>query len=124
MIDQFRIVTCCASSLALALILSGPSFAQDSGAVAQKVLAEDGKVIVRDVVAPPGVSWAPPPVGAFTVVYYIKGGAVEYTFADGAKQAITRTTGTSRIITAAEKRPATIKNTGKAAMHIVTVSVK
>lgn len=121
---RLAIVTCCASSLALALTLSGAAFAQDAGTVAQKVLAEDAKVIVRDVVAPSGASWTPPPIGSFTVVYYIKGGAVEYTFADGAKQAITRTTGTSRIITSAEKRPATIKNTGKAAMHIVTVSVK
>jgi hypothetical protein len=121
---HFAIVTCCASSLALALTLSGPSFAQDSGAVAQKVLAEDGKVVVRDVVGPAGASWTPPPIGAFTVVYYIKGGTVEYTYADGKKEAATRTTGTSRIITAAEKRPASIKNTGKAAMHIVTVSVK
>ena len=121
---RIAIVTYCASSLALALTLSGPAFAQDSGAVAQKVLVEDGKVIVRDVVEPPGVTWTPPPVGAFTVVYYIKGGTVEYTFADGTKQTIARTTATSRIITAAEKRPSSIKNMGKAAIHIVTVGVK
>ena len=66
---HFAIVTCCASSLALALTLSGPVFAQDSGAVAQKILAEDGKFIVRDIVSPTGVSWASPPVWDFTVVY-------------------------------------------------------
>ena len=115
---RFAIVTCCA------LTLSGAALAQDSGSVAQKVLAEDAKVVVRDVVGPAGASWTPPPIGAYTVVYYIKGGTVEYTYADGKKQSATRATGTSRIITSAEQRPASIKNTGKAAMHIVTVSVK
>jgi hypothetical protein len=124
MTAQFKIAKCSAFSLALGLILTAPAFAQDAGAVTQKVLAEDAKVIVRDGTLPAGTNWTPPPIGAYTVVYYIKGGTVEYTFADGTKQTMNRATGTSRIITAAEKRPASIKNTGKAAMHIVTVSVK
>jgi hypothetical protein len=111
-------------SLALSLALSAQALAQD----APKTLAENSKAKVSEsTVAAGAVINVGAPTGTegpFFARYYLTGGTVEYTYADGKKETVVRKTGSAVIISATDKRPTTIKNTGNTALHIITVSVK
>jgi len=119
---QLKVVAYWVSSLALALTLSAPTFAQDK----PKVLAENNKVVVTE--ANPlavGATITPAaPQGPLFVRYYLSGGTLEYTYADGTKENITRKAGTAVIISSTDKRPTSVKNIGKTALRSIVVNVK
>lgn len=103
------------------LALSTQVLAQD----AAKTLAENGKATVTETtVAAGAVVKVNAPTGPFFARYYITGGTVEYTYADGKKETVVRKTGSAVIISATDKRPVSIKNTGNTAIHVITVAVK
>jgi len=104
------------------LTLSAPTFAQDK----PKVLAENSKVIVTEA-NPLAVGTAITPAapqGQFFVRYYLSGGTLEYTYADGTNENITRKAGTAVIISSTDKRPTSVKNIGKTALRSIVVNVK
>ena len=110
-----------ASALVFSLALSAPALAQD----AAKTLADNSKASVTEAnVAAGAVVNVAAPTGPFFARYYLTGGTVEYTYADGKKETVVRKTGSAVIISATDKRPTSIKNIGKTAIHVITVSVK
>jgi hypothetical protein len=118
-----RLALFCAMAFSLA---AGPVLAQamsmaGPGMATQKVIAENEKLQVIDVVQPPGT------VGAMAsrtglVVHWITGGTAERTYADGSKDVVVRKTGETAIIT--EKRPFSVKNVGKTITHLIEVKLK
>jgi hypothetical protein len=106
---------------AVALVLICPASAQDK----PKVLAESGKATVSEATLAAGaVATINAQTGPFLTRYYLSSGTLEYTYADGSKQNVTRTMGTAVIIAATDKRPVTVKNVGKTALHYISVAVK
>jgi hypothetical protein len=102
-------------------MLSAPAFAQP----APKTLAENDKATVTETTLAAGATAKiGAPQGPFFARYYLSSGTLEYTYADGTKETITRKAGTAVIISATDKRPASIKNIGKTALHLITVGVK
>ena len=120
---QFKVVAYCVSSLALALTLCAPTFAQSPPPA--KVLAENSKAIVSEITLAVGATTTPAAMqGPFLARYYLSSGTLEYTFADGTKQTVTRKAGTALIVSSTDKRPTTIKNIGKTALRLISVGVK
>ena len=121
-----------ASVMALALAFSTAAFAQSTamekgGAVQTahqrtlKVLAENEKLQVIDVVYQPGDTGAASSKDGL-VVYHLSAGTIERSFADGSKKVVTYKTGETTII--AEKRPYSTKNIGKTTVHEIVVQLK
>ncbi len=105
----------------ISLALLAPALAQD----ATKTLAENSKATVTDaIVAAGSVVKVNAAAGPFFARYYLTGGTVEYTYADGKKETVVRKTGSAVIISATDKRPTSIKNIGNTAIHVITVAVK
>ena len=110
-----------AYGVALSLALSVPAFAQ----VPAKPLAENSKAVVTEGTLAAGASVKiGAQQGAFLSRYYLSGGTLEYTYADGKKETITRKTGSAVIILPTDKRPDSVKNIGTTALHFITVSAK
>ena len=110
-----------AYGLALTLALAAPSFAQ----VPAKPLAENSKAAVSEGTLAAGATVTiNAQTGSFLTRYYLSGGTLEYTYADGKKETVTRKTGSAVIILASDKRPASVKNIGTTALHFITVTAK
>jgi hypothetical protein len=106
---------------AFAIAFSASAWAQDTS----KALAGNSKVTVTERTLPAGTVVAvTAPEEAYFVRYYLTGGTVEYTYADGTKQVVNRTAGTAVIVSSTEKRPTSAKNIGKTTLRSVVVSVK
>jgi hypothetical protein len=121
MTRNFKVCTYPAYGLALSLALSAPALAQ----TAAKTLAENNKTIVTEsTLAPGATATIAAPTGQFLTRYYLSGGTLEYTYADGKKETVNRKVGTAIIISSTDKRPASVKNTGATALHFITTSVK
>jgi hypothetical protein len=56
------------------------------------------------------------------ILYYLTGGTVERTFADGTKSTVTRKTGQALVNT--EKRPYAVENTGTTTAHVIAIRLK
>jgi hypothetical protein len=107
----------------ISLALLAPAWAQDT----TKTLAENSKATVTEATVAVGAVVnvaAQTGNGPFFARYYLTGGTVEYSYADGKKETVVRKTGSAVIISATDKRPTSIKNIGKTAIHVITVSVK
>jgi hypothetical protein len=103
------------------LVLTAPALAQD----ATKTLVENGKAKVTESTLAVGASvTTAAPTGPFFARYYLSGGTLEYTYADGKKETVIRKAGSAVIISATDKRPASVKNIGTTALHLITVAVK
>jgi len=106
---------------ALTLSLSSPGWAQSGEMAKLKTIAENDKMLVTETYGKPGESTQSiNRQGQF--YYYVQGGTVELTFADGTKTTVTRKTGEARIVT--EKRAYSAKNIGTTTLHVVIVSLK
>jgi hypothetical protein len=108
----------CISALAFAVAGSSPLLAAEA---TQKVLAENEKVKVIDVVQKPGDT-GPMTSRLGLVVHWVTGGTVERTYADGTKEVMNRKAGETALIT--EKRPYAVKNIGKTTTHLIEVQLK
>src|SRR5947208_1594311 len=107
----------------ISLALLAPALAQDT----TKTLAENSKAAVTEATVAVGAVVnvaAQTGSGPFFARYYLTGGTVEYSYADGKKESVVRKTGSAVIISATDKRPTSIKNIGKTPIHVITVSVK
>ena len=102
-----------ASSMALAFASSGPLLAAEA---TQKVLAENDKVQIIDVVEKPGDTGAMA-LRLGNAIYVISGGTFERTYADGTKEVTPRKSGEAAIIK--EKRPYSVKNVGTTTIHLI-----
>jgi hypothetical protein len=118
MAHNSRIALYCVSAVAFAVAGSSPLLAAES---IQKVLAENEKVKVIDVVERPGDT-GPMTSRLGLVVHWVSGGTVERTYADGTKEVVTRKSGETALI--AEKRPYSVKNVGKTTTHLIEVQLK
>jgi hypothetical protein len=108
------------ASVSFLLVASLPAGAQ-SGAGTSKTVFENNKVVVTDNVLKPGDA-SPSSVRGGRVLYYITGGTLERTFADGTKESVTRKTG--QAVMNSETRPYAVTNTGKTTVRVITVMVK
>ena len=105
--------------LPFALFVSLPAGAQPPGTA--KTVFENDKVVVTDNVLKPGEG-SPSTDRGGLVLYYISGGTVERTFADGTKETVTRKTG--QALLNPEKRPYAVTNTGKTTLRVITIKMK
>jgi hypothetical protein len=121
-----------ASAMALTLAFSTAAVAQgmamDKGGAMQtahqrtmKVLAENEKLRVSDVVYQPGDARAASSKDGL-IVYHLSGGTIERSYADGSKKVVTYKAGETTII--AEKRPYSTKNIGNTTIHEIVVQLK
>ena len=94
---------------------------QTTGQVTTKILAENAKLTVSDVLYRPGDTGSASSKDGI-VVYIVHGGTIERTFADGSKEVATHKTGETLLI--AEKRLYSTKNIGKTAIHEIVVRLK
>ena len=104
----------------LVLIAPLPAGAQAKPGMTKTVFEND-KIAVMDNVLKPGEE-SPSQDRAGLILYYLSGGTVERTFADGTKQTVTRKTGQSLVNP--EKRPYAVTNTGKTTLHVITIKLK
>ena len=103
-----------------ALIASSPVGAQPKPGTTKTVF-DNEKITVVDNVLKPGEE-SPSQDRAGLILYYLSGGTVERTFADGKKETVTRKTGQSLVNP--EKRPYAVTNTGKTTLHVITIKLK
>ena len=121
MTRNFRIFAYPAYGLALSLALSAPALAQ----TAAVPLAENNKAIVTEnTLAAGATATIAAPTGQFLTRYYLSSGTLEYTYADGKKETVTRKAGTAIIVASTDRRPASVKNIGTTALRFITVGVK
>jgi hypothetical protein len=81
-----------------------------------KVLAENDKLQIIDVVEKPGDTGAMA-LRLGNAIYVIAGGTFERTFADGTKEVTPRKSGEGAIVK--EKRPYSVKNIGTTTIHLI-----
>ncbi len=81
-----------------------------------KVLAENDKMQIIDVVEKPGDTGAMA-LRLGNAIYMITGGTFERTFADGTKQVTPRKAGEAAIVK--ETRPYAVKNVGTTTIHLI-----
>jgi hypothetical protein len=98
-----------------------PMEEQSAGLSTRKVIAENEKLIVTDTVTRPGEGTAMESREGW-VYYYVSGGKVERTYADGSKEVVPRKTG--QVVLSKEKRPYSIKNIGTTTVHVIVVHLK
>jgi hypothetical protein len=116
-------LTCAVSSTAFAqgMTTNKMSPAQTTPPYTTKVISENEKLQVSDVVIKPGEGGAMRSrEGLFT--YSISGGSLQRTYADGTKEVVTRKSGESFLNK--EKRPYSTKNVGKTTIHLIAVQLK
>jgi hypothetical protein len=106
-----RTLLFCAAALA-----AGGSSPLLAAEATTKVLAENDKMQVIDVIEKPGDTGAMA-VRLGNAIYMISGGTFERTFADGTKQVTPRKTGEAAIVS--EKRPYSVKNIGTTTIHLI-----
>jgi hypothetical protein len=104
----------------LVLIASLPAGAQPKPATS-KVVFENDKISVTDSVSKPGEG-LPSGARGGMILYYLSGGTVERTFADGTKSTVTRKTG--QALVNSEMRPYSTLNTGTTALHVIAIKLK
>ena len=120
--NSLKRVSLCAVLLAsIAGLACTGANAQTAKPVTAKTVFENDKVIVMDNVLKPGEQ-SPSTDRGGLILYYIQGGTVERTFADGTKETVTRKTG--RALVNPEKRPYAVTNTGKTTLHVVAIKLK
>jgi len=115
-------------TLAFSATASAQSAAMEKAGAAQtsherkiKVLAENDKLQVLDVVYQPGDTGAVSSKDGLAV-YHLSSGTIERSYADGSKQIVIYRAGQTMII--AEKRPYSTKNIGTTAVHEIVVQLK
>lgn len=101
----------------LALMALSPAGAQPKPGMTKTVFEND-KITVVDNVLKPGEE-SPSQDRAGLILYYISGGTVERTFADGKKEIVTRKTG--QALMNPEKRPYAVTNTGSTTLRVITI---
>ena len=122
----------CVTAMALMLAFSTAAFAQGmaSGAMssdpavglyANKVIDENEKLRVVDVVIGPGGS-GPTTIKLGHVYHYVMGGTVQRTFSDGSKDMQIHKTGETVLVS--ETRAYSSKNIGKTSIHLIGVALK
>jgi hypothetical protein len=132
MINIPRTALYCVSAVAITAAVSSTAFAQGmamdkmaavptAGQATIKTLAENEKVIVTDIVTRPGEG-TPMDTREGRVSYYVTGGKIERTYADGTKTVVTRKAGLTMINT--EKRPYSTRNIGTTTIHLISVKLK
>lgn len=104
----------------LALMALSPAGAQPKPGMTKTVFEND-KITVVDNVLKPGEE-SPSQDRAGLILYYISGGTVERTFADGKKEIVTRKTG--QALMNPEKRPYAVTNTGSTTLRVITIKMK
>jgi mannose-6-phosphate isomerase-like protein (cupin superfamily) len=118
--------------MTLAFAFSSTGFAQgtatenvQSGQAASrpkvKVLAETEKLRIYDAIDRPG-DISPMTSRPEHVAFWVTGGSLERTFADGSKEAVTGKAGEVTLVT--EKRPYSSRNTGEIPIHLIEVWLK
>jgi hypothetical protein len=121
MTRNFRVLIYPAYGLALSFALSAPALGQ----TAATSLAENNKAIVTEnTLAVGATTTIAAPRGLLLTRYYLSSGTLEYTYADGKKETVTRKAGTAIIVASTDKRPGSVKNIGTTALHFITMSVK
>jgi hypothetical protein len=113
-----RIALYCVSATAFAVAGSSPLLAAEA---TQKVLAENDKIQIIDVVEHPGDTGAME-LRLGNAFYVVNGGTFERTFADGTKEVTPRKSGDAVIVK--EKRPYSVKNVGTTTIHLIEVVPK
>jgi hypothetical protein len=103
-----------------ALIASSPVVAQ-SKAATSKTVFQNEKVTIIDSVTKPGEG-LPSAARGGLILYYLSGGTIERTYADGKKETITRKTG--QALVNSEMRPYATLNTGSTTVHVIAIQVK
>jgi len=117
---MFKAASC--SAMVIAAMALGPACAQGApGMVAPKKVFENDKLIMFDNVVKPGEESASANRGGL-IYYYVQGGTIERTFADGTKETVRRKTGEAFLNP--EKRPYAVKNTGKNTVHVISIQLK
>ncbi len=106
--------------VSLTLIASSPVGAQPKPA-ASKTVFENDKVTIIDSVTKPGEG-LPSSVRGGLILYYLSGGKVERTYADGTKETVTRKTG--QALVNSEMRPYSTMNTGSTTVHVIAIRLK
>jgi hypothetical protein len=104
----------------LALIASSPVGAQPKPATSKTVFEND-KVTIIDSVTKPGEGLPSGKRGGM-ILYYLSGGKVERTYADGTKETVTRKTG--QALVNSEMRPYSTMNTGSTTVHVIAITLK
>jgi len=130
MSNKKRAVAIGASVMALPFVFSTMVFAQsmkkaDAAQPAHqrvlKVLAENEKLQVIDVVYHPGDTGAASSKDGL-VVYHLSAGTIERSYADGSKKVVNYKAGETMIID--EKRSYSTKNIGKTVVHEIVFQLK
>ena len=103
-----------------ALIAFSPAGAQPKPGMSKTVFEND-KVVVLDTIVKPGEGLPSANRGG-VILYYLTGGKVERTFADGTKETVTRKTG--QALVNSEKRPYAVENTGTTTLHTIAITLK
>ena len=104
----------------LLLLASSQAWAQSNVGTIKTVFDND-KITVTDNLLQPGQE-SPSANRQGLIVYYLSGGTYERIFADGSKQTMTSKPG--QAFQNPEKRPYAVTNTGKTALHVITIKVK
>src|ERR1700733_14478789 len=108
MIIAKAVSRCAIVSTSLALLALSPARAQPKPAT-EKTVFENDKITVLDTVVKPGEG-LPSGDRSGRIYYYLSGGNVERTFADGTKETVTRKSG--QALMNSEKRPYSVANVG------------
>ena len=107
-------------SMSVALIAPLAAGAQPKPGMSKTVF-ENGKVAVLDNILKPGEGLPSADRGGL-ILYYLSGGKVERTFADGTKK--TNTPRSGEAFVNPEKRPYSVENTGSTTLHVVAIRLK
>jgi hypothetical protein len=107
----------------VSLVLIGSSLQADAQPkpAMSKTVFENDKITVIDSVSKPGEG-LPSSVRGGMILYYLSGGKVERTFADGTKETVTRKTG--QALVNSEMRPYSTMNTGSTTLHVIAIKLK
>lgn len=106
--------------VSLALVASSPAGAQPKPAMSKTVFEND-KLTVTDTVTKPGEG-LPSSVRGGMILYYLSGGKVERTYADGTKETVTRKAG--QALVNSEMRPYSTMNIGSTTVHVIAIRLK
>jgi hypothetical protein len=101
--------------------MSKMSSGQPAGTMTVKVLAENGMLLARDVIARPGDS-SPMQVSPMRVVYFVTGGIFERLFKDGTQTVVDAEAGESRLLDV--PLAYSLKNIGKSTVHLIELDIK
>ena len=105
----------------LALIASTLPAGAQPKMTTTKTVFENDKVVVLDTTIKPGEGLPSADRGG-VIYYYLFGGKVERTFADGTKMTVSHKTGEALVNT--EKRPYSVVNTGSTTTHVIGIKLK